>query len=117
MRSFFMVVVEFSLVAKDITATLQDMGFGAPLVARTPDDALHLLATLANPADLRLAVVQAVPAQFATSSLARTLDAMGTRVLFLTEPTEPAPEGNVLPLPFFTDDLRRLAGPALDRPA
>ncbi len=111
MQPYFLVCVNFALVATDIVETLEDMGLGKPVVAGSEGEALPLLAALPPGAPLRLAVVEAAPQAFATSLLQATLDAMGAKVVLISDTTEPAPEPRrypLLPKPFFTDDLIRL---------
>ncbi len=108
MQSYFLVCVRFSLVATDIVATLEEMGLGTPLVAGGEEEALRHLTALPPGAALRVAVVEAPPAQFSTSPLRVRLDAMDARTILMSgAPTEVAEPHSfpVLPTPFFTEDL------------
>jgi uncharacterized protein YoxC len=108
MNPVFLVYVNFSLVAKDVTATLEQMGIGDPLIASSTEDALGKLASLASDMEVKLAIIQATPAAFAVSSLRDALERLGAKVVLLhdtitsDEPKSPYP---ILSLPFFTEDL------------
>lgn len=108
MNSFFLVLVNFSLVAKDVTATLEQMGIGDPLVANSEDEALGLLTNLEAGNGIKLAVVQVAPASFAVSALREVLERLGAKVVLLHDSLtsdhdlSPYP---ILSLPFFTEDL------------
>ncbi|MFN3662910.1 hypothetical protein [Yoonia sp.] len=119
MNSFFLVFVNFSLVAKDVTATLEQMGLGDPLIAASEQDALSKLAALEQGMQVRLAVIQATPAVFAASALRNTLEMLGTKVVLLNDGIPRDNAGSpypVLSLPFFTEDLEALVAQISDPP-
>ncbi|TVP73153.1 MAG: hypothetical protein EA339_04140 [Rhodobacteraceae bacterium] len=108
MQSYFLVCVRFSLVAKDVVATLEDMGLGKPLVAANETEALSRLAELPPGAAVHLALIEAAPDEFPTSILETTLDALGTKIVLISDAPGTslgALRYTVLRTPFFTDDL------------
>jgi hypothetical protein len=110
MNPFFLVLVKFSLVAKDVTTTLKQLGMGNALIAETEEEAVRLLEELGAGSLLRVAVIQASPANFAASALRAALDRLGTRVVLVDE-DESADQSSdypVLTVPFFTDDLEQI---------
>lgn len=111
MQSCFLVLVNFSFVAKDVSATLEQLGHGTPLVPRAEADALDLLNALDPGAALRLAVIQCDPIGFAKSALGLALEQRGTQIILLHDFAFPAATAfpyPVLTLPFFTEDLERV---------
>jgi len=108
MNSFFLVFVNFSLVAKDVTATLKQMGLGDPLIASSEDDAVTLLASLDSGTAVKLAVVQASPAEFAVSALRDVLEKIGAEVVLLHDNMVAEAPYPILSVPFFTDDLEQI---------
>ncbi|MGY6695063.1 MAG: hypothetical protein ACXIUW_03410 [Roseinatronobacter sp.] len=111
MQSCFLVLVNFSFVAKDVSATLEQLGHGTPLVPRAEAEALDLLKTLDPGAALRLAVIQCDPIGFATSALRLALEQRGTQIILLHDfayPTVASIPYPILTLPFFTEDLEQI---------
>ncbi len=111
MTNSFLVCVNFALVAKDVTATLQQNGMGKPLIATTQPEAIVKLQALGHDDVLRIAVVQMQPELFAASPLSIALKSLCVPVILLVD--GPVPEAAdqvcpVLPLPFFTEDLERM---------
>lgn len=119
MDSCFLVCVSFALVAKDVTATLQQHGMGRPIIATTQSAALEELQAIEHRTDLRLAVVQMPPVLFAASPLQTVLRAMGVPVILLDDGPLPAEADMIYPIltiPFFTEDLERVLV-AMSRPS
>lgn len=111
MENCFLVCVNFALVAKDVTATLQQKGMGRPLIALTQDEALAVLQNQANDCTLRMAVVQMPPALFVGSALQTMLKVLGVPVILLDDGPLPEPADmmyKILTLPFFTEDLEHI---------
>ncbi|MBQ1203193.1 MAG: hypothetical protein IIX61_05235 [Loktanella sp.] len=111
MNPIFLVFVNFSLVAKDVAATLKQMGLGEPLVVESEDDAVAKLSALKPDTAVKLAVVQASPAEFATSALREALERLGAQVVLLHDSVTadfPSPPYPMLSVPFFTDDLEQI---------
>lgn len=111
MDNCFLVCVNFALVAKDVTATLQQKGMGRPLVAATQTEAIAALQALTGDGVLRIAVVQMPPALFAASPLHTVLKVLGVPVILLDDgPASDATDMvyRILSLPFFTEDLERV---------
>jgi len=107
----FLVFVNFSIVAKDVSTTLEQMGVGIPMVAGTEEEALALMADLADGASLRLAVVQLSPEAFLHSALRPQLEQRGAHVILLHDGvhiSETPPPYAVLAVPFFTEDLEKM---------
>lgn len=110
MQEFFLVLVNFSIVAKDVSSTLEQMGIGAPLVPRAEAEAIKMLAVLDGGAALRLAVVQRDPAAFTHSPLRVALENRGAKIILVHDTAVTEPEVipyPVLTIPFFTEDLEQ----------
>ncbi|MGP9788840.1 hypothetical protein [Roseinatronobacter sp. NSM] len=112
MDGTFLVFVNFSIVAKDVSTTLQHLGFGTPLIATTEAEALALMSEHAQGAALRLAVVQLSPDAFSQSPLRGVLEQHRAHVILLDgSPCSHSANRSrypVLGLPFFTTDLQHL---------
>lgn len=107
----FLVFVNFSIIAKDVSTTLEQLGMGIPLIAASEAEALALMTDLAEGAALRLAVVQLSPEDFSISPLRDILEQRGAHVILLHDEvhvSETAPPYPVLAVPFFTEDLERM---------
>lgn len=111
MDGTFLVFVNFSIVAKDVSTTLEQLGFGIPLIAASEAEALALMTDLAQGAAVRLAVVQLSPDAFSQSPLRMALEQRGAHVILLDDSSRQPDDGSrypVLGVPFFTKDLQQL---------
>lgn len=129
MPNLCLILEPLRLVAKDLTATLQDATGCRALYAASEAEALSLLATLPPEARLITAFVHMSPSAFAVSPLKEVLDRHGARIVLTASSWEPAANSDsgaflaggtdsgtgsapwrVLPRPFATADVHRVLG-------
>lgn len=110
MRDYFLVLARFGIVAQDIAATLEERGLGAPLISLKEEDALAQLSGLDPGAVLRMAVIQRDRDSDTQEALKDALKRAGCTIIWLeNSPGATTDEADqVLPLPFFTEDLEQV---------
>ncbi len=111
MQKSFLVLSGFALLARDVSATIEQMGLGIPLLARSEDEALSLLDNLEPGAAIPMAIMEMGPDDFMRSPLRAALGARGVETVLLSSSIEEATETpglTVLSMPVFSEDLERL---------
>jgi hypothetical protein len=95
MTGHFLIVADFSILARDLSATLERMGLGVPLIASSDAQAIEVLSKLDSEAEVALAVLHMAPEEFSRSNLRAVLNKSGTQIVMVesdgeTEGSNPA---------------------------
>ena len=111
MTGHFLIVADFSILARDLSVTLERMGLGVPLIASSDTHAIEVLSQLDSGTKVALAVLHIAPEEFLRSNLRAVLNESGTQIVMVESDDES--EGEPLPYPVlrkpvFSEDLEKM---------